>query len=132
VRYPAPTYWFLLLLLAGCGRSPLDGWVEGVVTVAGKPLPWGTVVFYPVGGGPPAYGGIDAHGHYAATTGSQRGLPSGQYRVTVFAIGRSSDPKHFVPAPRLAPERFSDADRSGLSYPVKPGRNHYDISLPAK
>ena len=120
-----------LLLVAGCGGSSLDGRVEGVVTVAGKPLPCGTVVFYPVSGGPPAYGEIDAHGHYAAATGSQRGLPAGCYRVTVYAVERSpSYPKHFVPGPRLAPERFSDANRSGLSYTVKPGRNHYDIVLP--
>ncbi len=124
--------WFLLLFVAGCGHSPLDGRVEGVVTVAGKPLPCGTVVFYPVGGGPPAYGEIDAHGHYVATTGSQRGLLSGQYRVTVFSVGQSPDLKHFVPGPRLAPERFSNADRSGLTYTVKPGRNHYDIPLPAE
>ena len=77
----------LLLLVAGCGSSALDSRVEGVVTVAGKPLPCSHGRVLPGCGGPPAYGEIDAHGHYAGRNRFATRLAFGPIRVTVYAIG---------------------------------------------
>jgi hypothetical protein len=126
-----PSIALTLLLFAGCSKS-LESSLEGIVTLDGKLLSAGTVCLYPVAGGPAAYGGIHTDGHYAISTGSQRGLPLGKYTVTVVATAPPPDATMNTPGALLTPERYGDPDRSGLSCDVHPGSNRYDISLSSK
>jgi hypothetical protein len=119
------------LTLAGCGK-PYESSLEGAVTLDGKPLASGTVGFYPADGGPAAYGGIHPDGHYSISTGAKRGLPPGNYLVTVVATAPSADPRSDVPGRLLTPERYGTASQSGLSFVVKPGPNRFDIALTGK
>jgi hypothetical protein len=75
------------LLLAGCAREvgPLFP-VQGIVTLNGKPLSNGEVVFVPVeedARGPTLRGTIQSDGSYTLRTGNKAGAPAGQYRVAV-------------------------------------------------
>ena len=123
----------LILLLAGCG-GPYDSTVTGVVTLAGNPLPRGTVSFIPQSSGPSAYGMIESDGRYVIRTGREEGLPSGQYAVTVMANEAPAQArgKDGGPPPLgkpLTPLWYADAATSGLSYVVEPGDNEINIEL---
>ncbi len=73
-----------IAVLTGCGGG-FDSAVHGVVTLDGKVVPRGTVTFHPVSGGPVAYAMISDDGSYAVRTGREKGLPAGEYQVTVTA-----------------------------------------------
>jgi len=51
----------IALVLSGCASS-YESSISGMVTLDDKPLPLGTVKFYPVGAGPVAYGRINSDG----------------------------------------------------------------------
>jgi hypothetical protein len=74
--------------LAGCG-GPAERLVpvSGKVTVNGRPLPGGKVVFHPdAGKGNTSRqvprGTLDAQGVYRLSTGDRAGAPLGWYKVT--------------------------------------------------
>ena len=79
-----------MLSLGGCGQRvdrPDVEYVEGLVTLDGRPLEAATVGLSPVSGGLPAYGNTDAAGVFRLTS-SRGGLPgtgavAGDYRVTI-------------------------------------------------
>jgi hypothetical protein len=120
-----------VLTLAGCGK-PFESSLEGTVTIDGRLLTTGTVGFYPADSGPAAYGSIHTDGHYSISTGSQRGLPPGKYRVTVVATAPPADPRLDLPGRLLTPERYGVPSQSGLSFVVKTGHNRFDITLTGK
>lgn len=66
----------VLVGIVGCGGGKGD--VSGKVTVDGKPLPMGNVVFIPTGGGPAVSAPLDAEGHYTAY-----GVLSGENKVSL-------------------------------------------------
>src|SRR5262245_8491093 len=68
----------------GCGGGPRLAKVTGRVTVAGKPLTTGTIMFHPESG-PTAVGGIGSDGVYALTTNEREGAVIGSHRVTIEA-----------------------------------------------
>jgi hypothetical protein len=140
------------LLLAGCSSS--QGTITGKITYQGKPLPAGTVTFVPTQGGHAVTSEIQ-DGEYkvtkvpvglvkiAVTTPSQ--APSPQFLETKMALpadllekaqpGKSAEspakaPKAKKPVP--IPTKFSDPDKSGLTYTVKRGPQVFDIDLPDK
>jgi hypothetical protein len=117
----------------GCG-GPFDAAVSGVVTLDGVAVPGGTVTFNPVQGGPAAYARIDEDGAYTVQTGSEAGLPSGEYQVTVSAnepptteqISRGGPPPSGKP---ITPLWYRLKDTSGLRFTVQPGNNEFDLKL---
>jgi hypothetical protein len=120
-----------LLALASCAPENYAE-VSGTVTVDKTPLTTGMVTFHPVAGGPVAYGNIDAAGRYSLSTGSKRGLVSGEYIVTVVATEKP--PAGTVKGPEpigklLTPERYGHKDKSTLKYTVTPGSNAIDLPL---
>jgi hypothetical protein len=132
-----------LIAAAGCGRGdanlPPRAKVTGLVTLDGRPLATGMVMFVPDTDrhtiGPPAVGGIDATGHYQLTTDRQSagdGAIVGFHRVRVVA---SEPPRNSMQSmtPSLIPLKYNDEAKSGLAFEVKADReNVFDLKLSAE
>jgi hypothetical protein len=123
--------------LAGCGGETdrLEP-VRGRITVGGKPLSAGTVVFHPDAGQgnttrEEPRGTINGQGVYTLTTGGRAGAPPGWYKVAVFALKPSTRESGMRPPEWLANRRYSDPNTSGLSRRVvaNPGPQEYDFDL---
>ena len=145
----------LAMLLTGCGGGPRLGKVSGRVTFNGKPVPTGTIMFYP-DAGPAAVGAIGPDGTYTLTTIKPGdGAVVGSHRVTIHAttVGPGSlvDPKSFEEEIELAqrkdpkakvlvpgkvewivPEKYSRPDTTDLTAQVRSGTNSIDFPLPVK
>src|SRR5262245_15660650 len=126
-----------LLALAGCrGEEPLIP-VEGQVTVGGKPLTTGTVVYHP----DPAKGNKSLHeprgelgpdGRYQLVTGTQAvGAPPGWYKVTVYAGVKINPQDPYSPEKSLTRPKYGDQNTSGLALEVRPEApaRAYDLKL---
>ena len=106
--------------------------VSGTVTFDGRPLKTGTVTFLPIGNGPVGYGTVQSNGSYRVRTGTESGLPPGEYRVTVVATGPIPKPTAENPEPlpeSLIPNKYGSPTASGLRYTVTDSGGHYDIML---
>lgn len=131
------------LSLAGCGKSENRdvATVRGRVTVQGRPLAGGTIVFapHPERGstGKLATAEIDANGEYKLRMDGQPYIAGGWYRVAI------ADPPYWsvvVPgdAPKLAavsgfPEALRRPDKSGLEREVLVGReNEFEFHIEVK
>jgi len=139
--------WALLLasaMVAGCGGRDPDlpplVPVDGTVRLDGQPLSHATVTFYPVGQtrgvGGAAY--TDENGRYEAESGSEKGLPAGQYRVFVSKLvmpdGSPYSAKEGVPpmesdAREAVPLRYTDMDQSPLEATVPRAGGTIDFEL---
>jgi len=121
-----------LLGVAGCGGGN-PATVNGTVTYNGQPLETGTVAFYPVDGGPAAYANIQSDGTFRASTGQQKGLALGEYRISVQATGPMPEPgpqNDWEPVPEsLIPESYNSPETSGLTATITPGENQVDLEL---
>lgn len=125
-----------LLFIAGCGGA-YSSTASGIVTIDGHVVPRGAVAFLPVSGGPSAYGLISDDGSYSVRTGREKGLPAGDYQVTVTA---NEDPsaadiaKGLPPPPgkAITPAWYRMKETSGLKFTVKPGRNEINLELTTK
>jgi hypothetical protein len=130
-----------LLAAAGCGGRTTD--VSGTVTFKGKPVVYGTVVFF----GPDGLsksGVLKPDGTYTVV-----GVPVGACKVAVSSPppqevlipstkkgrgGRDEDDERIPPPPTIStdpavtkgwvplPEKFGDPDKSGLTADVQPGK----------
>jgi hypothetical protein len=133
-------FWIACALLltavfaSGCGDD--FSRVGGRITLDGKPLAGGenvavTVLFYPESGrGSPAAALADENGDYFVSTGARKGLPPGNYIVTLSAAQMIQPPSGGAPTKKiLTPARYANPKLSGLSTEVKPGRNTFDIQL---
>jgi hypothetical protein len=121
-------------MLLGCGNKPAT--VSGTVTLNGQPVEgsrelYGTVSFYPTGGGAPAVGIIGSGGSYSVETGSQTGLAPGSYRVAVAVkkIHPPATPEGLTRPERISPVKYSKPEQSGLTAEVEPGSNTFDFAL---
>jgi hypothetical protein len=102
------------------------------VTYRGQPLNTGTVTLHPQSEGPIGIGSVGEDGRYQVVTGTESGLPPGDYLVTVVANGPMPEPTPDDPEPlppSLIPARFTAKQTSGLSYTVVAGDNVYDVEL---
>ena len=83
---------FLLAFLTGCGNNPLGREpIEGTVTFKGAPLDQGSIEFRPVEKrGGVSSGARIADGAYSIPT--EKGLPPGEYRVTIFSAAEDTSP----------------------------------------
>jgi hypothetical protein len=125
-----------LCTLVGCGNGLAQ--VSGVVMLDGQPIKGGregsrvTVQFQPVSGnGSTAIGIADETGRYTLGTGSQTGIPAGDYFVTVTGseLVPSPDPSMPPSGRRITDPKFADAKTSGMRFTVAPGKNQYDIAV---
>jgi hypothetical protein len=117
----------------GCG-GPFDATLTGVVTLDSKVVPRGTVALHPTAGGPAAYAWIESDGTYTAKTGRAKGLPSGEYQVTVTAneppaVQQTAQGGPPPPGKAITPPWYSSTETSGLSVTVQPGANEIDLEL---
>lgn len=130
---------FSVLLICGCGGSGARqvAPVSGIVTVDGKPLSQGTVMFVPTVG-QSAKGTINPDGSYVMTTYSNGdGAPVGENRVIVDAAirGRSGNDDllgmSIIESP--IPREYADVGRSNLIFKVEANTdNKFDIALSSK
>ena len=121
-------------LIIGCGSKPAT--VSGTITLDGHPVEgsrelYGTVSFYPTGGGAPAIGIIGSGGSYSVETGSQAGLAPGSYRVAVAVkkIHPPATPEGLTRPERISPVKYSKPEQSGFTAEVEPGSNTFDFAL---
>jgi hypothetical protein len=122
----------LCAVLVGCADG---GAVSGKVTLDGLALHTGTVYFHAETGDTLAKGEIAPDGGFTLAIHKRLAIPAGEYIATVVAaegnrLGQGNRPPE---QPKLiTPEHYGDKKRSGLTYVVKPGANHFDISLVSK
>jgi hypothetical protein len=123
----AKTTWKLLavllcgaaLALSGCARF---GEVSGVVKHKGQPLAAGTIVFYDEGNH--TWSSDVKDGVYKVPT-----VPTGKAKVVVLTPQPISLPG--VPAPKTVAlnPKYSDPEKSGLSYDIHSGQQKIDMDL---
>lgn len=151
--------WVFLIgsALAGCSRSPERAEVEGVVTLAGKPLANVEVVFLPDpesgSSGPRATALTDAEGHYQlGADAGQEGATVGKYRVLIVdnearsrtprpdpgsdedvpQVGKAQSPKSGTQKGRV-PSRYGRVDETPLQpIEVKSGKQRHDFKINAE
>jgi hypothetical protein len=141
------------MVLTGCCGLRL-GKVSGRVTVGGKPVPRGTILFYPEAG-PTAVGAIRPDGTYTLTTQKPGdGAVVGAHRVTIQATnvgpGSMVEAKSFeeeverarkgtgkrqmwlVPGKVdwIVPEKYSRVQTTTLTAKVDPGSNTVNFDIP--
>ncbi|MFM9194216.1 MAG: hypothetical protein ACKOWG_00445 [Planctomycetia bacterium] len=131
------------LVVAGCGgpEGPDVQFVEGVVTLDGKPLDGATVTFLPVDKtGISAAGKTDAAGRFRlnATQGKKygKGTVAGDYVVTVqklFWPEKADDrPEQTVEPDHITPLVYEDSKKSLLKATIVKGRNTFEFGLTSK
>lgn len=127
-------------LTLGCSRGPATAEVSGTVTLDGKPLSFGSVMFQSAAGGQPARGDIQPDGTFVLSTFQPGdGAMVGNHRVRVVCYS-SQDPAKQGQGPMgdslgqlLIPERYTSLGASGLSADVPPeGLTDYKIELVSK
>ena len=120
------------MLVTGCSK-PLESQVSGLVTLDGKAMDKGNVVFHPVQAGAPAYGTIDPTGHYSVKTGQGKGIQPGEYIVVVTAneeVVIPTDPSvPDRPPALLSPRKYATKQTSTLHFTVTPGEQTIDLPL---
>lgn len=131
---PLSRVFLCVATLAFVGCNSAESTVSGIVTLDGKPVERGDVTFYPAqtGKGQAASGEISSGGEYNLQTGQTGGLPAGEYQVRVVSRGESiPHPQGGPPTPGkfLLPDRYSDANKSGLHFEVQPGSNEINLEL---
>ena len=109
------------MFLLGCGSPPPPNLIpaSGKITVQGKPLGYGRVIFKPLASGATEEprGAIDAAGTYYITTGDRPGVAAGSYTVQVFAISPESERDSTKPPVWGANQKYTRTD-SGLKIEV--------------
>lgn len=140
----------LAIVLPGCNQGPQLASVSGRITVGGKAITEGVIMFQPEEG-PPAIGTIQSDGTYTLKTFKPGdGALVGKHRVTIHATrvgaGRLASPKDIneeIERSRkggpvliagevtwLVPEKYSQIQTSDLTAEVEAGPNIKNFDLP--
>ena len=130
---------FALVCSVGCSRGPELSQASGTVSYEGKPVPSGSITFYP-SKGRPASGIIQADGTFTLSSYKRGdGLPIGKYKVCVTAYKQIDAPANLdeikvaKPAEHLVPKVYSSPLSSPIELEVtESGENHFKIELPVK
>jgi hypothetical protein len=120
-----------LLLLVGCSNTPPMGQVSGKITVKGKPVGYGSVMFVPAAG-PVASGTLDPSGAYTLTTFKPNdGALVGDHKVVVeaYTITKSRDPSMDDQANPASNKKYYNVATTPLTATVKEGPNALDFDL---
>lgn len=128
----------LACCVLGCGKAgpPLTK-VGGNVTLQGKPVTAGIVIFQSADQLVNVMSDIDAQGHYELKTHDAAGIPPGKYRVSLkppapnyetppLADAGINDPR---PIDKTIAPRYWSADTSGLTADVTLEKTQYDLQL---
>ncbi len=122
-----------LAIANGCSGSDFESSVSGTVTLDGKAIGPGFLVFAPVAGDTnPANGAIQTDGRYELKTANTAGLRAGKYKVSVTVLDQPDVPpgeRSYVVAKSRIPEKYSNVETSGLEFDVESGSNTIDIPL---
>ncbi|MBN1909697.1 MAG: hypothetical protein JW818_08160 [Pirellulales bacterium] len=124
----------LTLLACGCGRAgPRMATVSGVVTLDGKPLSQGRVLFV-AERGLGANGEIDEQGRFTLATDGRIGASVGRHRIAIVSVRQvpPSPGERLSGAEWLIPRHFGAPDQSGLEYDVQEDANTILIELSTK
>jgi hypothetical protein len=126
----------ILFATLGCNSEPFErGSVKGQVTLAGQPLPKGTIVFIPLGDKPGASAMTDVvDGKYEVS--KSQGPSVGTHRVEILATrvggkqeaGPPHPPGTFVDVTeQYIPPQYNH--QSQLKVEIKDGANQHDFRL---
>jgi hypothetical protein len=122
-----------LVFVAGCSGGGFQSSVSGTITLDGKAIGPGFLVFAPLAGGTnPANGAIQPDGSYELKTANTAGLRPGKYKVSVTVLDQPDVPpgeRSYVVAKSRIPEKYNDVNTSGLEFDVASGSNTIDIRL---
>lgn len=127
------------LLLSGCGGNPKTAPVRGRVTLGGKPIGPGDILFAPDAAqgtrGKPAVGRFEADGLYTLSTYREGdGAVVGRHHVVITPRPAGAAPGSEFSAKDATlppiPPKYSDAARPLLTAEVKPGSPeiHFDLT----
>jgi hypothetical protein len=129
------------MLLAGCNRGGLTlAKVSGRVTIDGRPVKEGVILFVPERG-PGASGPIDDGRYFLTTRTAGDGAVVGRHKVYFAPKPPPGDPNvaaHETAAPPpppksdFPPPRYATPENSGLSVEVQPGANAADFEVSSK
>lgn len=125
-----------LLFCAGCSREPTYHPVRGKMTVSGKPMTAGRVLFVPDAPGgntspEEARARVDASGAYELKTGDRDGCRPGRYKVVVFAFAEPGPGEGPRPPVWFASQKYGDPKTTELQVEVTadPKSGQYDFDL---
>ncbi len=126
-----------LILSTGCSNSPEKTYpVDGVVTVDGKPLEGGSVLFESLEPGSSgrcytARASVDSEGRYRLTTfDTFDGAVAGRHRAVVLPDrSQATDDPGSPPLPVTVPLKYSLPETTDLEYEVQPHDNTINIDL---
>ena len=125
------------MFLGGCSRPQPVHPVSGRVTLDGKPLRDAQISFRPERG-PEAFASLDGDGRYRLSTrAAGDGAVAGEHIVTLAEVTgglalEPGEPPRLEKPPADAmplPERYLQAETSGLRATVVPGINTFDFKL---
>jgi hypothetical protein len=124
----------LAALCFGCQRGEVCGRIAGKVTLQGKPVSAGRVYFRNTEKGICMGARLQEDGSYEVLTNQGRGLPLGDYQVSVTPPPRTASlsEKGFVESAKLdvaIPPKYRDGKTSGLTLTVKEGENVLNIDM---
>jgi hypothetical protein len=135
-RLARPLVGVWILVLTGCSHSGFESQVSGSVTLDGKTIGPGVVVFAATaGGGNPSTGTIQPNGTYTLKTNNTLGLNPGKYKVSASVVDELPPPpgvRNTTPGKQLVPAKYTDVSSSDLAYEVQPGNNTINIELKSK
>jgi hypothetical protein len=132
-----PRIWTLVALslsVIGCGSGEVRGKIAGKVTFQGEAVSEGIVAFQNNEMGIHMTANPEPDGRYEIVTAKGRGLPVGTYQVSVCPPPPPFPPigSTVIPPPKPypnIPQKYRDANTSGLTLTVKPGENVFDIVM---
>jgi hypothetical protein len=119
----------------GCGRGETLGTVHGKVTLQGKPVTAGIVVFSSKEKGVHMTASLQPDGGYELQMARGFGLPLGTYQIAInppifeAPMPGKPDPQPKAPSQSNIPLKYYRFETSGLSLTVVDGDNPFDIDL---
>lgn len=129
---------FVHCALAGCGKEgPPLAKVGGQVTLSGKPVTSGIVIFQSEDGLINVMDDIDGQGNYELKTHDAAGIPPGKYKVSLKPAAPVLDTppladdglRNPVQLDKTINQRYYDAATSGLIVDVTLEKTQYDLQL---
>lgn len=116
------------LLLSGCGDGVRKGEVAGTLTLQGKPVTQGSIVFFREAGVPAGVADLDAGGEFQL----DEQLPVGTYLVAYHfddgEVAGAPAPSRAVPKPQV-PAKYWSETTSGLTVVVETGDNRFPLAM---
>ncbi len=151
VRMGFPSTGMMVFLAAGVcmGCGPQTGNVSGTITYKGKPLPVGSVTFVNASKEPVGTAAV-RDGYYSLTrtpvgpvtilvttppVPSRRNVPPpppprGKMSPKGQSLPEFSVESQKAPPPITIPDKYANANESGLTFTVQPGDQEHNIDLP--